>query len=58
MRLTGAGVATVPIHQDITIGIVMQRSCLDDLLDVIQPGDALVAAALDRLGRDKLGLSR
>ena len=48
MRLTGA----VDIHQDIITGIVMQRPCLDDLLDAIKPGDALVATALDRLGRD------
>ena len=56
MRLTGAGVAAAHIHQDIITGIVMQRPCLDDLLDAIQPGDALVATALDRLSRDTLGL--
>ena len=51
MRITGAGVAAVRIHQDIITGIVMQRPCLDDLLVAIDPGDALVATALDRLAR-------
>ena len=48
--------AAVHIHQDIITGIVMQRPCLDDLLDAIQPGDALVATALGRLASDTLGL--
>ena len=56
MRLTGASFAAAHIHQDIITGTVMQRPGLDDLLDAIQLGDALVATALDRLGRDTLGL--
>ena len=51
MRITGAGVAAVHIHQGLITGIVMQRPCLDDLLVAIEPGDALVATVLDRLGR-------
>ncbi len=44
------------IHQDIIMGTVFQRSDLNDLLNVVQPGDALVMTALDRLRRDTLGL--
>ena len=51
MRITGAGIAAVHIHQDIITGIVMQRPGLDALLNALQSGDALVATALDRLGR-------
>ena len=46
MRLTGAGVDAVRIHQDIITGTVIQRPGLNDLLNAIQPGDALVATAL------------
>ena len=56
MRLTGAGVDAAHIHQDIITGTVMQRPGLNDLLEVIRPGDVLVVTALDRLGRDTLGL--
>ena len=56
MRLTGAGVDAAHIYQDIITGTVMQRPGLNGLLDAIQPGDVLVATALDRLGRDTLGL--
>ena len=44
--LTGAGVDAVHIHQDIITGTVIQRPGLNDLLNAIQPGDALVATAL------------
>ena len=56
MRLTGAGVVAAHIHQDIITGTVMQRRGLDGLLNALQSGDALVVTALDRLGRDTLGL--
>ena len=57
MRLAGAGVAAAAhIHQDIVTGTVMQRPGLDALLNALQSGDALVATALDRLGRDTLAL--
>ena len=56
MRLTGAGVNADHIHQDIITGTVMQRPGLNDLLEVIRAGDVLVVTALDRLGRDTLGL--
>ncbi len=56
MRLTGTGVDAAHIHQDIITGTVMQRPGLNDLLEVIRPGDVLVVTALDRLGRDTLGL--
>ena len=56
MRLTGAGVDAAHIHQDIITGTVMQRPGLNGLLNVIQAGDVLVVTALDRLGRDTLGL--
>ena len=35
---------------------VMKRPGLNDLLNAIQAGDFLVVTALDRLGRDTLGL--
>ena len=44
------------IHQDIITGTVFQRPGLNDLLNVVQAGDVLMVAALDRLGRDTLGL--
>ena len=56
MRPTGAGVNAANIHQDIITGTVMQRPGLNGLLDVIRPGDVLMVNALDRLGRDTLGL--
>ena len=56
LRLTGAGVDAAHIHQDIITGTVFQRPGLNGLLDVIRAGDVLVATALDRLGRDTLGL--
>ena len=56
MRLTGAGVAAAHIHQDIITGTAMQRPGLDGLPNDLQSGDALVVTALDRLGRDTLGL--
>ena len=56
MRLAGADVDAGHIYQDIITGTVMQRPGLNDLLDTVQPGDALVVTALDRLGRDTLGL--
>ena len=56
MRLTGAGIDAAHIHQDIITGTVFQRPGLNDLLNAVQPGDALVVTALDRLGRDTLGL--
>ena len=56
MRLAGADVDVGHIYQDIITGTVMQRPGLNDLLDTIQSGDALVVTALDRLGRDTLGL--
>ena len=58
MRLTGAGVAAAHIHEDIIMGTVMQRPGLSGLLEVSQPGDILLLTALDRLGRDTLGLFR
>ena len=54
LRLTGAGVDAVRIHQDIITGTVMQRPGLNGLLNAVQTGDALVATALDRLRRDTL----
>ena len=51
MRLAAASGGEAHIHQDIITGTVMQRPGLDDLLVAIQPGYALVATALDRLGR-------
>ena len=56
LRLTGAGVDAAHIHQDIITGTVFQGPGLNGLLDVIRAGDVLVATALDRLGRDTLGL--
>ena len=56
MRLAGADVDADHIYQDIITGTVMQRPGLGDLLDTIQPGDALVVTALERLGRDTPGL--
>ena len=56
LRLTGAGVDAAHIHQDIITGTVFQRPGLNGLLDVLRAGDVLVATALDRLGRDTLGL--
>ena len=54
MRLTGAGVDAVRIHEDIITGTVFQRPGLNGLLNAVQTGDASVATALDRLGRDTL----
>ena len=54
LRLTGAGVDAVRIHEDIITGTVIQRPGLNDLLNAIQTGDVLVVTALDRLGRDTL----
>ena len=56
LRLTDAGVDAAHIHQDIITGTVFQRPGLNGLLDVIRAGDVLMATALDRLGRDTLGL--
>ena len=56
MRLAGAGVDTGHIHQDIITVPVMQRPGLNSLLEVIRAGDVPVVTALDRLGRDTLGL--
>ena len=56
LRLTGAGVDAAHIHQDIITGTVMQRPGLNGLLEVARAGDVLVVTALDRLGRDTLGL--
>ena len=56
MRLTGAGVDAVHIHEDIIMGPVMPRPGLDGLLNALQSGDALVVTALERLGRDTPGL--
>ena len=56
MRLTGAGFNAVRIQQDIITGTVMQRPGLNGLLNVVQAGNVLMVAALDRLGRDTLGL--
>ena len=56
MRLAGAGVDAAHIHQDIITGTVFQRPGLNGLLNAIQTGNALVVTALDRLGRDTLGL--
>ncbi len=39
-------------------GAVTQKPGLNGLLEVIQPGDTLLLTALDRLGRDTLGLFR
>ena len=60
-RISGCGSpasASTPasIHQDIITGTVFQRPGLNDLLNVVQAGDVLMVAALDRLGRDTLGL--
>ena len=54
MRLTGAGVDAVRIHEDIITGTVMQRRGLNGLLNAVQTGDVLVVTALDRLRRDTL----
>ena len=54
LRLTGAGVDAGRIHQDIITGTVFQRPGLNGLLNAVQTGDASVATALDRLGRDTL----
>ena len=54
--LTGTGVDAAHIHQDIITGTVFQRPGLNGLLDALQTGDALVVTALDRLGRNMLGL--
>ena len=35
---------------------MFQRPGLNDLLNVVQAGDVLMVTALDRLGRDTLGL--
>ena len=56
MRLTGADADAAHIHQDIITVTVMKRPGLNDLLNAIQAGDSLVVTALDRLGRDTLGL--
>ena len=52
----GVGVDAARIHQDIITGTVFQRPGLNDLLNVVQAGDVLMVAALDRPGRDTLGL--
>ncbi len=56
MRLIGAGVDGDHILQDIVTGTVFDRPGLNELLDVIEAGDTLVVTALDRLGRDTLGI--
>ena len=56
MRLTCAGVDTAHVHQDIITGTVFQRPGLNDLLNTVQSGNCLVVTALNRLGRDTLGL--
>ena len=53
MRLSAAAAY---IHQDIITGTVMQRAGMNCLLEIIRAGDVLVVTALDRLGRDTLGL--
>ena len=58
VRLTGAGVDAANIHQDIITGTVIRRPGLNGLLEVIRAGEVLVVTALDRLGRDMLGLLR
>ena len=57
MRLTGAGVDAAHIYQGIITSTVFRRPGPNDLLEVIRAGDVLVVAALlERLGRDTLGL--
>ena len=56
LLLTGAGADAAHIDQDIIAGIVFQRPGLNGVLDVVRAGDVLVVNALDRLGRDTLGL--
>ena len=46
LRLTGAGVDAVRIHQDIITGTVFQRPGLNGLLNAVQTGDVLVVTAL------------
>ena len=58
VRLTGTGVDAANIHQDIITGTVIRRPGLNGLLEVIRAGEVLVVTALDRLGRDMLGLLR
>ena len=58
VRLTGAGVDAANIHQDVITGTVIRRPGLNGLLEVIRAGEVLVVTALDRLGRDMLGLLR
>ena len=56
MRLTAAGVLDSDIRQDIITGAVFDRPGLNDLMDLLAPSDTVVVTALDRLGRDTLGL--
>ena len=56
MRLAAAGVLDADIRQDIITGAVFDRPGLNDLMDLLEPGNMLIVTALDRLGRDTLGL--
>ena len=58
LPLTGAGGVDANINQDIITGTVIRRPGLNGLLEVIRVGEVPVVTALDRLGREKLGLLR
>ena len=55
-RLLEAGVPADCIYQDIVTGTVFDWPGLSGLLERIDQGDTLVVAALDRLGRETLGI--
>ena len=56
MRLVDAGVESGNLRQDIITGAVFDRPGLNVLLEVVQADDVVVVTALDRLGRDTLGI--
>ena len=55
-RLNLAGVENQRIYEDSITGIVFRRPGLDALLSRLEASDAVVVTALDRLGRDTLGI--
>ena len=55
-RLNLAGVENQNIYEDIITGIVFRRPGLDALMSCLEANDAVVVTALDRLGRDTLGI--
>ena len=55
-RLNLAGVVNQHIYEDVITGIVFRRPGLDALMSRLEARDTVVVTALDRLGRDTLGI--